>query len=600
MSFSESVPRFFTATGFSFVLALLLSMSVAAYSLHSVRKFQDAEVAINQTQNVLQKLEETRSKAKDLVGFARSYAVTGNTGYLDTYITARDSLPSMVGTIRFLLAQDDAQAQRADTLAALMSQRIEITEDLIRRTPVSQEDIFNSGQDVTDNMRLQFNIIKAAQSTSLAKASEDSRDRALRTRYALVGGNLLSVLILISVFIRLRREMVKRHMAQLLAQRSASESEDLYNLAPCGYHSIDARGVVIKMNDTGLQWLGYAREEIVGKMKSTDLMTPESRRDFKEKIFPQFLRDGALRNASICFVCRDGTLFEASVNAVAVYASDGTFLMSRTVITDVSALKATEREIEKLNVVLNARACALELANKELEGFSYSVSHDLRAPLRVIGGYAMMLEEDFAPLLNKEGRRYVDVIRTNTRKMDALITDLLKLAKSTLTPLTITSIDMRKMAQKVIQDLEIDVTQTALSIGQLHDAEANATLLLQVWENLLTNAAKFSRNSPVPAILVHSVQAEDETLYCVEDNGVGIDVAQAPKLFDVFQRFHSQEDFPGTGVGLALVKRIITRHGGRVWAESEPGVSTRFYFSLPVIQTASVAFPENRPAERAA
>ena len=241
-----------------------------------------------------------------------------------------------------------------------------------------------------------------------------------------------------------------------------------------------------------------------------------------------------------------------------------------------------QRDVAQLQSRKNARETEeqLELANKELESFSYSVSHDLRAPLRVIGGYAMMLEEDYAEKMDADGKRYLQVIRANTNKMDALIIDLMKLAKSTLTPLTLAVVDMRKLVQKALAELGLE-DNPAISIGDLYEANANATLLLQVWQNLLANAVKFSGKQPRPAIHIGAQRTAQEIIYCIEDNGVGFDAAQTPKLFDVFQRFHSQDEFPGTGIGLALIKRIVLRHGGRVWAESQPGAGARFYFSLP-------------------
>jgi PAS domain S-box-containing protein len=584
MSFPQSAPRFFTATGFSFIVALLLSMSVAAYSLYSVREFQNAERWINQAQQTIQKLEETLSTVKDLVGSARSYALTGQSGYLETYVTARDALPPMMATIDQYLGDNPAQKRRQAALSAMLDRRIAMAQEQIKRTTGDQAAMFGYGQELTGQIRAKFGELKSAESDSLVQRSRDSERRARRTKYALIGGNLLSCLIMVWVFVRLRREMHKRHLAQLQAQKLAGESEDLYNLAPCGYHSIDSSGTIIKMNDTGLQWFGYSREEMVGKKKSVDLMTPDSARCFREKSFPQFLRDGSISGAEFTFVRRDGSSFAASVNAAAVVDADNKFLMSRTVLIDVSALKENESKIEKLNLALHTRAAQLELANKELEGFSYSVSHDLRAPLRVIGGYAMMLEEDYAETLDADGKRYLNVIRANTRKMDALIIDLMTLAKSTLTPLTLAPVDMRQMVQKAIDNREIGNNGATITIDQLYDTSANATLILQVWENLLANAAKFSSKKTLPTIRVSAARAPQEIVYCVEDNGVGFDVAQAPKLFDVFQRFHSQEEFPGTGIGLALVKRIVTRHGGRVWAESQPGAGARFYFSLPQTQ----------------
>lgn len=591
MPFSESVPKLFTvklytAAGFSFAFALILSMAVAGYSLHSVRQFQESEVWVGHTQQVLQALEETLSTVKDLVGTSRSYALTGKPQYLDMYAAARDSLPPMLSKIQPLLSDNPEQLRRLDTIRTLVAQRVLMAQRQIEQKDGNQQEIFSTGQEIYYQIRGIFMEMKAVEADLLTQRSRQTEERALLTKYAIVVGNLLSIAILISVFWRLRREMQQRHLAQLHAQRSAKESEDLYNLAPCGYHSIGLDGTFIKINDTGLEWLGYTREEVVGKMRVVDVMSAESRRHYYETAFPQFLRDNRIQGQEMCFVRKDGSHFYANLAATAVRGRDGRFLMSRTVITDITERKHSERQIEILNEALHKRAAELELANKELEGFSYSVSHDLRAPLRVIGGYALMLEEDFNDKLDDEGRRYINVIRANTRKMDTLIVDLLRLARSTLTQLVIGHIDMQQMACQVVKDLELGGGNVAIDVENLHDADANPTLIKQVWENLLTNAAKFSGKNPQPTVKVSSLQSAHETCYCVADNGIGFDPQSAPRLFEVFQRFHTQEQFPGTGVGLALVKRIVVRHGGRLWAESAPGEGARFYFALPRLSAA--------------
>ena len=582
MSFSESIPKFVTATGFSFAIALLLSVSVAVYSLHNVHKFQEAEIWIDHTQGVIQQLEEALSTVKDLAGYARSYALTGKTEYLDLYTAARDALPPMMTSIRQAVADNPEQVQRENALAALITRRIGMAQLQIEKKISSKADIFTFGQDVTNQIRAGFLEMKTAENNFLVARSRDSNHRALITRLAIIAGNLISLVILVSVFLRLRKEMLKRHLAQIQAQKSARESEDLYNLAPCGYHSIDATGTIVRMNDTGLQWFGYSRSEMIGKLKAIDLMAPEYRTLFTEEIFPILMNDGVVSVPEVRYLRKDGSAFIAAVNATAVRGPDNRFLMSRTVLNDISERKYAETRIGDLNDALSARATQLELANKELEGFSYSVSHDLRAPLRVIGGYAMMLEEDCAAALDAEGRRYLEVIRSNTRKMDALIVDLLKLAKSTLTPLTMAQIDMQRLVHQICKDMEIDVSGIIV-IGDLYCADGNATLIQQVWQNLLANALKFSSKQAHPCVRISAEQSAQENIYCVEDNGVGFDQQRTPKLFEVFQRFHAQEQFPGTGIGLALVKRIVLRHGGRVWAQSEVGAGARFYFSLPRI-----------------
>ncbi|MGH6989456.1 MAG: sensor histidine kinase [Stellaceae bacterium] len=246
----------------------------------------------------------------------------------------------------------------------------------------------------------------------------------------------------------------------------------------------------------------------------------------------------------------------------------------------VASLREMTGELEQR---VRQRTAQLEVANKELEAFSYSVSHDLRAPLRAIDGFARILEEDYADRLDDEGRRLMSVVRNNSRKMGTLIDDLLAFSRIGRQSIRRAPIDMTVLAQEAwteIKDDHLDYGATFV-LDALPPAEGDPTLLRQVWTNLLSNAAKYSSQQAAPRIVVGAAEIEREIVYRVEDNGAGFDMKYYSKLFGVFQRLHSAAQYPGTGVGLAIVQRIGLRHGGRVWGEGEIGRGARFYFSLP-------------------
>jgi signal transduction histidine kinase len=225
----------------------------------------------------------------------------------------------------------------------------------------------------------------------------------------------------------------------------------------------------------------------------------------------------------------------------------------------------------------------LELANKDLESFSYSVSHDLRAPLRAMNGFSQVLLEDHLPELSPQAQHYVRRIQSNSQKMGNLVDDLLAFSRFGRQPLKLQTLDPVEVARQAWDDLRHDTEgrTVELELGSLRPALADASLLRQVYVNLLSNALKFTRQQSVARITVDCREDGDSTItYFVRDNGVGFDMAYANKLFGVFQRLHRAEDFEGTGVGLAIVQRIIERHGGRVSAESSPGQGATFYFTL--------------------
>ncbi|MHB0977458.1 MAG: sensor histidine kinase [Candidatus Aquicultorales bacterium] len=226
----------------------------------------------------------------------------------------------------------------------------------------------------------------------------------------------------------------------------------------------------------------------------------------------------------------------------------------------------------------------LEAVNKELEAFSYSVSHDLRAPLRAISGFSDAIVEDYAARLDEEGKRYLGFIRENAHKMGQLIDDLLSFSRLGRQEMTATEIDIEALAGEVFDDIAAQAPgrNIEFTVHPMPPARGDRALLKQVLMNLLSNAVKFTRHRKRALIQVGYSPQVDGGAYYVKDNGVGFDMKYAPKLFGVFQRLHADAEFEGTGVGLAIVNRIILRHGGRVWAEAEVDKGATFYFTLPV------------------
>jgi len=251
--------------------------------------------------------------------------------------------------------------------------------------------------------------------------------------------------------------------------------------------------------------------------------------------------------------------------------------------TEIAEREGAEKRIQSLNALLKQKVADLETANQDMEAFSYSVSHDLRAPLRAIGGYARILREDHGDSFDAEGLRLLTVISDNARLMGKLIEDILAFARSGRQEIKKTDIDMTALAQNVFAELKGWESKPGVrfTVKDLPSAYGDRTLIQQVLVNLLTNALKFTGPKADAAIVLEGFREGDENVYAVRDNGVGFDMQQVDKLFNVFQRLHLQSEFEGTGVGLAIVHKIILRHGGRVWAEGRVNEGATVYFSLP-------------------
>jgi PAS domain S-box-containing protein len=257
---------------------------------------------------------------------------------------------------------------------------------------------------------------------------------------------------------------------------------------------------------------------------------------------------------------------------------------------DITERKLAEHAIRELNAALLAKAAQLEATNKELESFSYSVSHDLRAPLRAIDGFALMLMEDYAERLDAEGLRYLSVVRQNSRRMGALIDDLLTFSRLGRQAVAHTEVNVDSLVREVVEEVlhteslggrSEAATAPHIEVEPLPAARGDRGLLRQVWANLIANAVKYSSKASRPFIQVSGRQVGAESHYSIRDNGVGFSMEYAGQLFRVFQRLHRADEFSGTGVGLAIVHRVVTRHGGRVWAEGKVDHGAVFSFALP-------------------
>ncbi len=257
-----------------------------------------------------------------------------------------------------------------------------------------------------------------------------------------------------------------------------------------------------------------------------------------------------------------------------------------TISLDITEIKNVSAEIERINESLERkveqRTGQLEQLNKELEAFSFSVSHDLRAPLRIISAYSEILEKDYTPVLDADGKKLINNIISNARRMSRLIDELLKLAKLGQKEIVKVKADMDEIVMEVISE-QTSFIEKGIEFrkSNLLSAYCDVILMRQVWSNLISNAIKYSRAQEHQVIDISSVRKDGVVIYSVKDNGVGFNMRYSHKLFGVFQRLHSQSEYEGSGVGLALVQRIISKHGGSVWAEAEENKGATFFFSLP-------------------
>jgi PAS domain S-box-containing protein len=355
---------------------------------------------------------------------------------------------------------------------------------------------------------------------------------------------------------------------------------------------LDPAGRVATWNAGAERMKGYRADEIIGQHFSR--FYPEDK--IAEKFPDSELKEAAERGRfedEGWRIRKDGSRFWANVIINAVRNPQGELLGFVKLSRDVTARREAAERIKKLNEELSQRADLLEVANKELESFSYSVSHDLRAPLRHIHGFVEMLQKSPAIQGDATAQRQMGIIARSSKQMGMLIDDLLAFSRTGRAEMNPIPFDMREMVDQVIHDLEMDAKGRAVTwdIQDLGNALGDPGLLRLVWMNLVGNALKYTRPRPVARIEIGRMAGDgknadsNQAVFYIRDNGVGFDMQYAAKLFGVFQRLHRADDFEGTGIGLANVQRIIHRHGGHVWAEAKVDSGATFFFSLPLSTT---------------
>jgi PAS domain S-box-containing protein len=332
-----------------------------------------------------------------------------------------------------------------------------------------------------------------------------------------------------------------------------------------------------------LATMGYIKETMPGK-KISEVITPENYSGYYQQTIQR-----AFAGETILVERQTLSSYYTLMKVVPLKDGKGEIFAIMFVLIDVTPIKQAQFELTKINKDLESkvleRTQQLQEANRQLESFSYSVSHDLRAPLRSISGFAAILKEDYSSIVkDEEFDKVADRVIGNASRMEKLINDLLDFSRLERKDLSKSLIEMDKLVHEIMNDLSAEESSRKLDIriSALEPVMGDAGLMRQVWINLLSNALKYTRKKELARIDISCVLDQDTVRYSVSDNGAGFDMKFAGKLFGVFQRLHKEEDFEGTGVGLALVKSIIQRHGGKICAESEVGKGTTFYFTLPL------------------
>jgi len=376
------------------------------------------------------------------------------------------------------------------------------------------------------------------------------------------------------------RNISKRLVMEQALERERARLEIILSTVNDGIHIIRDDGVLVEANHAFLSMLGYDNTAI-GHLRVDQWHGQDTWEVIHERM-TRIIQSKKLIVFPSVYRRKDGSRLQVEISACPVEIDEQQFICaSSRDITERAALMHQLKELnESLEEHVRKRTEELAIANRDLESFTYSVSHDLRAPVRAMASYARIVDENESGHLSPRGHDMLERIRVNAGRLGELIDDMLQFSRIGRYQLSFQIVNMAALARAVVDDLRSDYPRAEIVVGNMPEVRGDASMLRQVWTNLIGNALKFSSKSERPLVTIGSNNLHDQPEFFVQDNGAGFDMEFAHKLFEVFQRLHTEKEFPGTGVGLAIVKRIIERHGGKVWAHGEPNMGAIFRFTI--------------------
>ncbi len=363
---------------------------------------------------------------------------------------------------------------------------------------------------------------------------------------------------------------------RLIDALSASEERyrKLYDESPVMLHSIGTDGRMVSVSQFWLDKMGYRRDEVLGR-KSTEFLTEESRRYATDVVLPQFFKEGAIKDIEYQFVAKNGEVFDVLMSAIQDKDPAHGTARSMAVIVDISDRKATEGQLADT-------VAQLKRSNRDLEQFAYLASHDLQEPLRMVSSFTELLSLEYNERLDAKGREYLHFAHDGAVRMSALIQDILAYSRIGRDMDMSGAVDLNHVVSAAVGKLSalIEETSAMVSHGALPTVRGNAAMLAVLFQNLINNALKY-RSDQAPLVDIVATRQEGAWLLTVSDNGIGIDPRHHDRVFGLFKRLHTRSQYDGTGIGLAMCQRIVERHGGRIWVESELGEGSRFQITFP-------------------
>jgi len=528
------------------------------------------------THSVLEALGALLTDTTSLQVVKRDYALTGDESYRSIYGTTLARVQNDINQVSDLTSDNPRQQESSKQFRILMAAKLSTLPSLKEigdfRTANRQ---LLSAEQAFQEIRTLIVGMDGEERRLLAERLQAAAAGSARMKTAIVLGNILAILFLAGGAFTIHQEMVRRWKAE----KELRASEERFRLMASSVKEyaifmLDTEGKVASWNVGAERIKGYRAEEIVGRHFSRFYPPEDANQDKPENQLKIAAENGQIEDEG-WRLRKDGSRLWANVVITAIRDQSGTLLGFCKVTRDMTERRQIQEAIQRKNA-------QLETSNRELDAFSYSVAHDLRAPLRAIDGFSLALLEDYQDHIPPQGKLYLERVRSGALRMAQLIDDLLKLARISRQQVERSQVDLTRLAEEIavqLRDSSPDRQVRFLAAPGI-SVDGDRNLLRIVLENLLGNAWKFTSKKAEARVELGMKNGDGARVIYVRDNGAGFDMQYADKLFGVFQRLHRENEFSGTGVGLVTVQRIIHRHGGKIWAEAAPDEGATFYFVL--------------------
>ena len=562
----------------------------------TLRKLQqDNEQAmawVNHTQAVGVALQQLQADVRDVESAALTLSKGVDAPGLRERMAKANEIPGRLAQLGRMTRDNPEQLIRIGRIESMLDGRLAVARELAKSEPNSDQRELVQDLSTRYPIRGLVEELQASEEKLLALRAEQAARQRRQTEFVSWSSLVVQLALLGLVLWLLQRQIGRRLHAERQSQRSAARAASVLQTV--------REPIVLLDRELRVQLHNPAFAELYGLQdERADGLLLESVGDgaWRDPVMRQRLSDVLLRGRELWDFeheqrAADGMVRYMLLNARRMPLPDTDDEVVLMTVSDVTVQRAVQLRVEELNRQLEGKVAQVSEVNRELEAFSYSVSHDLRAPLRHVAGFSDKLSRHLGEEADDKSRHYLDVISSSARRMAALIDDLLVYSRLGRAAMRQQAVDMQSLVADTRAMLDSNLQAEAENNGLAHHVEwsiaplpivvGDENMIRQVWLNLLGNAVKYSGNREPAKIRVdYQLQPDGGHQFTVSDNGAGFDMAYAGKLFGVFQRLHKASDYPGTGIGLASVRRVITRHGGRIWAEAEPDVGATFHFYLP-------------------